>query len=249
MTDAMVTRIDELRRPAGALLLWQPLHNEYKQRLLKGAHLHDEAERLFAAIRGDVERILYAEGRPALHRAIQETMSGYLMRKGELFALFLESVPDHGLEAFWEAYAEARETARDLIRTEAATYLDRDTIDRFRHAVDGALDYSETILRVILSEGGQVVDADAVDGTLAGFVRADLLLMTAFLLIHHEVGLDLSTEDAAQILALIADEAAQAMDRIEETLLEADPDLQRRLGETGETDVPLADYRQSRGLA
>lgn len=249
MTDAMATRIDELRRPAGALLLWQPVDDGSWQRLFQGEHVQEEAERLFDAIRTDVKRIAHADSRPALDRAVKDTMPGYMMRKGELFALLLESIPDRDLEELWAMYEEATQAAQRLIQTEASTYLDNEAIDRFEQAVNGAVDYSETVLRLIFSEGWNAVNAAAVDRTMDAFVRVDLLLMTAFLLIKGELDLDTADEDVAGTVALLAEEADRGVDHIEATLLETDPELQRRIGQERDTDVPLEDYRQARGLA
>jgi hypothetical protein len=225
--------------------------------LLQDPLVRQELERLAQAIKELARPLAYAKDATELEHTINDQLlSAYLVWKGELFTLVLnKALPKAGSAAFLDEYASAIQQIQQFFQEQAAHYLDPENVERLESALYGVCLYSENIMRTILEEGPDALDPDAVKDTINDFVKADLLLMTAALILIGEIKPWRwimpwkRHSQLARILSLITQQAEAHVNAIEDKLLIRDPNLRSRLEQPSGPAISLEECCKQLGLS
>lgn len=223
-------------------------HQDFWATLLKDPLISKELERLVEAIKEIARPLTHAKTHDELEQGIDAQLRPYLMVKGELFALILRSLSEAGpeapIEAFLNAYSSAIQQIQKFFHEKAARDLDPENAERLESALYGVCLYSETLMRTILEKGPEAIAPDVVKATIEDFFKADLLLMSAALMLSRELrGWQKPT------LVLIAQQAEAHVDAIEDELMTRDPELRKLLEQPLRPSLTLAEYSRQRGLS
>jgi len=224
--------------------------------LLQDPQIRRELERLAKAVKPLVSPLSKASDAESLKHSVAEQLPAYLRWKGELFALLLEALERTDPTQFLDAYTDASRKIQQFFEEKAKVYLGEENTERFLLAVSGLCLYSENLMRTILEEGPEALDPNAVKDTIKDFVQADLLLMTAALIMIGEIKpwrwMVMPSErhsQPAQILSLISQQVEAHVDALEDELLIRDPEFRRRMGEPRGPSITLEEYSRRRGLS
>ncbi len=224
--------------------------------LLQDRLVRRELERLAQAIKELARPLAYAKDATELEHTINDQLlSAYLVWKGELFTLVLnKALREASSAAFLDEYANAIQQIQQFFQEQAAHYLNPENAERLESALYGVCLYSENLMRTLLEGGPEALDPDAVKVTIEDFVKADLLLMTAALILIGEIKpwryMPWKRRDQlAKILSLIAQQAEAHVNAIEDKLLIRDPNLRSRLEQPSGLAISLEECRKQLGLS
>jgi hypothetical protein len=222
---ATVAILENGTLPLLALRLIEPKDRAKQER---DELLRKEFDRLSKAIRDLIEPLVKAKDAADLDRLLQRQLRAYMAWKAEFFALILSSMSSQEREAFWEAYQRQNEKAAQSIR-ETAKDLSEEDVERLLYARTGVGLYSETLLRAVMERGLQGVDTEAVRATLDDFLKADLLLFVAGLILDRKLLHDAPSEEVKRVLTLLACKSEELIERVEDELMLRDPGVRERL--------------------
>ena len=223
MTAVVIPRNATL--PLLALQLFEPKERAKQER---DKLLHKEFERLSKAIRDLIEPLIQAKDAADLDRELRRQLRAYIAWKAEFFALVLSSLSSQERESFWEAYQRHNEKAVQRIRGKAKD-LGEEVVGRLLYARTGVGLYSEALLRAVMERGLQGVNTEAVEATFEDFLKADLLLFIAGLILDRKLLHDAPPEEAKRVLTLLAHKAEELIEQVEDELMLCDPEVRRRL--------------------
>jgi hypothetical protein len=257
LSEGLLTFLFPSQRKMRELLKQAYPQQDLWSSLLQDPLVRQELERLAQAIKELARPLAYAKDVTELEHTINDQLlSAYLVWKGELFTLVLnKALPKAGSAAFLDEYASAIQQIQQFFQEQAAHYLDPENVERLESALYGVCLYSENIMRTILEEGPDALDPDAVKDTIKDFVKADLLLMTAALILIGEIKPWRwimpwkRHSQLARILSLIAQQAEAHVNAIEDKLLIRDPNLRSRLEQPSEPTISLEECCKQLGLS
>lgn len=190
--------------------------------------LQKEFERLSKAIRDVIDSLIKAKDAADLERRLRRKLRPYIAWKAEFFALVLSSLSSQERESFWEAYQKSNKKAAQRMR-ERAKDLGEEVVERLHYARTGISLYSEALLRAAREQGLQGVDTEAVEATLEDFLKADLLIFIAGLILDRKLLHDASLEERKRVLTLLAHKAEELIEGVEDDLMLKDPAIRKRL--------------------
>jgi hypothetical protein len=257
LSEGLLTFLFPSQRKMRELLKQAYPQQDLWSSLLQDPLVRQELERLAQAIKELARPLAYAKDVTELEHTINDQLlSAYLVWKGELFTLVLnKALPKAGSAAFLDEYASAIQQIQQFFQEQAAHYLDPENVERLESALYGVCLYSENIMRTILEEGPDALDPDAVKDTIKDFVKADLLLMTAALILIGEIKPWRwimpwkRHSQLARILSLITQQAEAHVNAIEDKLLIRDPNLRSRLEQPSEPTISLEECCKQLGLS
>jgi hypothetical protein len=257
LSEGLLTFLFPSQRKMRELLKQAYPQQDLWSSLLQDPLVCQELERLAQAIKKLARPLAYAKDATELEHTINDQLlSAYLVWKGELFTLVLnKALPKAGSAAFLDEYASAIQQIQQFFQEQAAHYLDPENAERLESALYGVCLYSENIMRTILEEGPDALDPDAVKDTINDFVKADLLLMTAALILIGEIKPWRwimpwkRHSQLARILSLIAQQAEAHVNTIEDKLLIRDPNLRSRLEQPSGPAISLEECCKQLGLS
>jgi len=256
LSEGLLTFFFPLQRKMRELLKRAYPQQDLWSSLLQDPLVHRELERLAQAIKELARPLAYAKDATELEHTINDQLlSAYLVWKGELFTLVLNKVlPKAGSAAFLDEYANAIQQIQQFFQEQAAHYLNPENAERLESALYGVCLYSENLMRTILEGGPEALDPNAVKDTIEDFVKADLLLMTAALIMIGEIKPWRYMpwrrhSQLAKILSLIAQQAEAHVNAIEGKLLIRDPNLRSRLEQPSGLAISLGECRKQLGLS
>ncbi len=238
-------RVRELRKQADT-------QQDFWSALLKDPLACRELERLAEAIKELTLPLARAKSADELERSIHAQLHPYLIWKGKLFDLILKTLSGAGPEAFLNEYGNAIRQIQEFFHEKVLSALDHEDAERLESALYGVCLYSEALLRAILEKGPDAIDPDAVKATIGDFFKADLLLMTAMLIMIGEIKpwrWIVAPSEPAKILALIAQQAEAHVDAIEDELMSRDLELRKLLEQSPGPSLTLEEYSRQRGLS
>ncbi len=245
----MTVQAAELKAPSGSLLTRWLTHPEFWQALLRDFQIQGKLQQLSSAIPKLARPLAYAKDAASLDRTLKEQLPAYLHWKGELYVfLMLNSIDPSGSTAFLAQYAKAKSETQEFFAKEAPLYLSEEDVERLLSAAYGASTYSETLLHTLLEERPQALDPETIQATIESFVKADLLLLTAVLILERRLRRWTLKRRLAPTLALITRKADELIDGIEDELLIRDPEFRRRMEQTSESAISLEECRKQLGL-
>ncbi|OGF53276.1 MAG: hypothetical protein A2Z21_01180 [Candidatus Fraserbacteria bacterium RBG_16_55_9] len=253
----MAAQIAALKAPSDSLLTFlfpspQKLRDLLKRTgtqqdlwatLLQDPQVRKELERLSKAVKEVARPVSLAPNVAEVERVAVDQLSTYLVWKGELFALILNALNQISHTQFLKDYADAIQQFQNFFDEKAARHLSDEHRERLLSAVYGVCIYSENLLRIILQNGPEALDLDAVDATKDAFLKADLLILTAALMLNREL-----RGWRKHTLALIAEQADAYVCTIEDELLSRDPELRQLLAQPPGPAISLEEYSKRRGL-
>lgn len=254
----MTTQVAALRTPLeGLLTLLFPSPRQVREllkradtqqgfwyTLLRDPLVRRELERLARAIKELARPLAHARSADELEQSLNAQIHPYLLWKSELFALVLRSLSEAGPEAFLNEYSSAIQQIQEFFHEKAARDLDPENAERLESALYGVCLYSENIMRTVFEKGPEAVNIDAVKATTMSFIKADLLILTAALMLNRELrGWQKPT------LVLIAQQAEAHVDAIENELIAHDLELHKLLEQPPGPSITLDEYSRERGLS
>lgn len=217
--------------------------DDFSAALLKDPHIYKELLRLAKAIRPLARPLAQAKDATELEHVLVHQLPAYRIWKGELFTLVLEILMKMDSAKFLDSYANVGPQIQQFFQEKAARYLDVENAERLLFAASGVCLYSENSMRTILEEGSKALDLEVINATIQDFVKADLLILTAGLMLEREVR---SWNKAT--LVLIAQKAEELINTVEDELLSRDPELRKRLAQPPGSSVSLEECRKQLGL-
>jgi len=220
-----VAILENVTLPLLALRLFEPKERVKQER---DKLLQKELDRLSKAIRDLIEPLVKAKDAADLDRRLRRQLRAYVAWKAEFFALILSSLSSQEREAFWEAYQRHNEKAAQRIR-EKAKDLSEEVVERLIYARTGVGLYSEALLRTVMERGLQGVDTEVVQATLNDFLKADLLLFIAGLILDRKLLQDVPPEEIKRVLTLLARKSEELIAQVEDELMLRDPEIRKRL--------------------
>lgn len=230
-------RVRELRKRAD-------IQQDFWATLLKDPLVSKELERLAEAIKELARPLTHAKTPDELEQLVNTQLHSYLIQKSKLFALILRSLSETNLERFLGEYTSAIQKIQEFFHKQASRNLDPENAERLESALYGVCLYSENIMRTVFEKGPEAVNIDAIKATTESFIKADLLILTAALMLNHELrGWHKPT------LVLIAQQAEAHVDAIEDELMTHDPELRKLLEQPPGPSLTLAEYSRQRGLS
>lgn len=212
--------------------------------LLEDPLVRRELERLANAIKELARPLAHAQSADELEQSLNAQIHPYLLWKSELFALILRSLRESDPEDFLNEYRNAIQRIQGFFHEKASRHLDPENAERLESALYGVCLYSENLMRTIFEEGPESVNIDAVKATTESFIKADLLILTAALMLNRELrGWQKPT------LVLIAQQAEAHVDAIEDELIARDLELRKLLEHPSGLSSTLDEYSRQQGLS
>ncbi|MCI2429470.1 hypothetical protein LM604_02290 [Candidatus Acetothermia bacterium] len=251
-SEGLLTLLFPSPRRVRELLKQADTQQDFWSTLLKDPLVCKELERLAKAFKELARPLARAKSAAELEQGINAQLPAYLIWKGELFTLILKTLSETGPEAFLNEYVRAIQQIQDFFQEKATRDLDSENAERLKSALYGICLYSENLMRTILEKGPEAIDPDAFKVTIEDFFKADLLLMTATLIMIGEIKpwrWIVMPSELTKILALIAQRAEAHVDAIEDELMTRDLELRKLLEQPPGPSITLEEYSRQRGLS
>ena len=177
-----------------------------------------EILRLLKEIKRLSNPLLKASTLNELEQSLENSLTHYIILKAQLYNLFefklIETMPNK--ENFWNEflnlYEKGCEEAESFFRDTAPKFLSEDKAELLISALEGEVLYSTNLLKAVIQ--GDLNNPKTVEETMALFNKADLLLLSAFLVLNKEV-----RKYSKESLSLIAEKADDYITEVEHIIL------------------------------
>ncbi len=201
--------------------------------ILNASGLDTELERAFDELAGLLSPLCGARTEEAVSEAVETLLPHYGLWKVKLSAVLVNSLEEGKAHEFLHAYGEGMNEAQHLF-DRADTSTSEETAELLHSAFEGIALYSENMLGALLEDGRDALNEAHVEATFNRYLKADLLVLTAAMMINGELqGWD------HQTLAGVASQADVHVEAIEDYLIGHDPALRERLQDDTDDSISL----------
>jgi len=153
-----------------------------------------------------------------LEQAVENNFNHYIVLKAQLYNLLefklIETIParENFWNEFFDLYKKGCEETDSFFRDTASKFLSQDKAELLISALEGEVLYSTNLLEAAIH--GDLKNPRTVEETWALFNKADLLLISSFLVLNREI-----KRYRKESLLLIAEKADDYITEIEDIII------------------------------